>query len=146
MDTNHCIQMLNSNPTVTSKIVAGVEISICVIIKGELLFGAKNSEKMAANLRRVEAFISSVDVYDIDASISEIYADIKANLYRKFGPQEKKKRRKFRLQHLGISDNDLWIACVAIRQGRVLLSNDTKDFLRIQAVSELKLENWLTKH
>ncbi len=137
--------MLDGNPTVTSKIVPGVDISICVVVKGELLFGARNSEEKAANVRKAEAFISSVDVYNIDSSISEIYAEIKAKLYEKFGPRDKKKRRKFKIQHLGISDNDLWIACVAIRQGMVLLSDNTKDFLRIQTVAELRLENWLPR-
>lgn len=148
LDTNHCSGILGGDQGVEAKLSADddLELSICVALKGELVFMAQNSEHKNENMAAIKALCSRFTVYDIDEEISEIYGEVKASLVAKFGPRDKSKRRKFKMhKELGISDNDLWIASVAIKNNLVLLTNDEKDFSRITAVSKLRKENWLTK-
>ena len=59
------------------------------------------------------------------------------------GPKEKKKRRRYTLQKAGISENDLWIAAVAIANDMTILSCDS-DFKRIQEVQpNLHVTSWI---
>jgi len=46
------------------------------------------------------------------------------------------------MQTLGISDNDLWIACTAIEHNLKIVSQDS-DFSRMKEVMNISLESWL---
>jgi len=65
-------------------------------------------------------------------------------LINTYGPKKKKNGRskKVQLHQIGISDNDLWIACIAISRNATLLTADG-DFDRIKAVSMLKADRWI---
>ncbi|MEY2977203.1 MAG: hypothetical protein RLZZ435_1342, partial [Cyanobacteriota bacterium] len=58
-----------------------------------------------------------------------------------YGPKAREKRRKTKLQAIGISDNDLWIACTAIHYALIIVSQD-QDFCRMQQVRNFSLESW----
>ena len=47
LDTNHCSQLLEKYPTVTRKLsdLGDVIVGTCVIVQGELVFGASISEQ-----------------------------------------------------------------------------------------------------
>jgi tRNA(fMet)-specific endonuclease VapC len=59
-----------------------------------------------------------------------------------FGPKERAKRRRTKIQDLGFGDNDLWIAATAIHHNLTLISTDS-DFTRIKQVCDLNIESWL---
>ncbi len=143
LDTNHCSQLLANNPIVTRKLsdLGDVIVGTCVIVKGELVFGALISEQRETNLQRIKEFLSDINVYQVDQETADIYGKIKAMIFSHFAPKEKAKRRKFSEKGLGIGENDLWIAAIAKRHGLIVVSSDG-DFDRIREVEQLSVEKW----
>lgn len=143
LDTNHCHCILNNNQDISSKLNDPyLELATCVIVKGELVYMAKNSRNKSENLASLNKFIEELLIFDIDSDVSVIYGEVKANLIAKFGPKEKKRKQGYAFKKIGISDNDLWIASVAIKNNVIILTQD-KDFNRIQQVAPIKVESWL---
>ncbi len=146
LDTNHCTQLIDGNAAVIQRVLVAGETSVatCVIVRGELLDMVYRSERVASNLAKIQAFLSDIRVYWVDEQTADYYGGLKAALFARFGPKEKSKRRRFTLSQLGVSDNDLWIAAVALQYGLTIVSFDS-DFARIQQVRVLNVENWITK-
>lgn len=145
LDTNHCSRILGGNPGVLRRIieVSESQIATCLIVRGELLFMAHNSEQRERNLEQVRRFLKDIRVYFVDEETADTYGQLKAGIINHFGPKEKAKRRKTRLGELGISENDLWIASTALRHSLTVVSAD-QDFERIREVREFALECWLS--
>ncbi|WP_280514236.1 PIN domain-containing protein [Anabaena sp. PCC 7938] len=61
---------------------------------------------------------------------------------KQFGSQDKRKRQTTKLTEIGISENDLWIAAIALRHSLIIVSCDS-DFERMRQVREFSLENWV---
>jgi tRNA(fMet)-specific endonuclease VapC len=116
-------------------------ISTCVIARGELIFMAQRSERKSENIIMVQAFLSGMVVYSLDGGTADIYGDLKASILEQFGPKERSERRRTKIEALGVSDNDLWIAAVALQHSLTIVSADS-DFKRISAARELQLETW----
>ncbi len=144
LDTNHCSSIIQSNTTVINKIaeVGETMISTCFIVQGELFFMAYNSEQKARNLGLVRTFLEDINIYLPDDETTHIYGQFKAEIFERFGPKEKSKRRRFKLENLGIGENDLWIAAIALRHSLTIVSTDS-DFTRMQEVRSLSVESWL---
>lgn len=143
LDTNHCSYLLAGDRSVLDRIAQiGIDqLAICVITEGELIYMAENSAQSAENLSVIEALIDDFDVYAIDSITSRIYGRLKASLMDCFGPRDRAKRRRTKITDLGIGENDLWIATIAIQHDLTVVSGD-RDFVRIQEAYPLKLENW----
>ncbi|MTJ50290.1 type II toxin-antitoxin system VapC family toxin [Dolichospermum sp. UHCC 0259] len=143
LDTNHCSSIIFGDSTVIRKIesIGIANIAISAITEGELLYMAENSTSIVDNLAIVEEFLEDIPVYDVNSDTSRIYAKLKAKIMDCFGPKERKKRRKARIHELGISENDLWIAAIAIENYLTVVSAD-RDFQRIQQAWDFPLENW----
>lgn len=143
LDTNHCSQLLANNPTITKKLsdLGDMIVGTCVIVQGELVFGALISEQRETNLQRIKEFLNDINIYQIDQETADIYGNMKAEIFNRFGPKEKAKRRKFAKKGLGIGENDLWIAAIAKRHGLIVISSDG-DFDRIREVEDLSVEKW----
>ncbi|MDJ1171317.1 type II toxin-antitoxin system VapC family toxin [Roseofilum sp. BLCC_M154] len=144
LDTNHCSRIIQGDRPVINRIieVGESQVATCVIVQGELLYMAYKSEQKARNLAQVNLFLEDIRIYRIDEVTANIYAEFKAEILEYFGPKERNKRRKIRIENLGIGENDLWIAAIALRNGLTLVSGD-RDFQRMQAVKALPLESWL---
>ncbi len=91
------------------------------------------------------------NVRDIDKDTTEHYASIRAELFRRYAPRDAKNRvkqvRPERLvdkttgQFLGIQENDLWIAAIAVEYNMVLVTDDR--MARIQEVApNLSIAPW----
>jgi tRNA(fMet)-specific endonuclease VapC len=99
------------------------DICISVITQGELIFSAAT----AANSRTkpmVERFLQYMQVMDLTAPICMAYGSIRADL---------KSQGKL------IGANDLWIAAHARHLGLTLVTNNVREFSRVNG---LKIENW----
>ncbi len=144
LDTNHCTFLIEGVPTVINRLqeVGNALTATSVIVAGELLFMAQNSQQRTANLLKIRAFLQRIDVYPIDLAIAEIYGEFKTELIRQFGPREKSRRRTTKLGEIGISENDLWIAATALRHSLTVVSTDS-DFERMRQVREFNLESWV---
>lgn len=145
LDTNHCFRLIAKD----ERILAALRerplerLMTSVVVAGELRYGALISERRLENSRSAEDFLGRIDQIAISPAISQVYADLKAEILRKLGPKARSKRRSFDLRRLGFSDNDLWIAASAIERDAVVVSEDA-DFRRIAAVESLEVENWLS--
>ncbi|OCQ90030.1 nuclease [Nostoc sp. MBR 210] len=146
IDTNHCSYIINRDEQVIQKISSLNEsdkLAINTTIYGELIMMAKNSQRKEENLKEIEKFIAALiaEIYPLDKNTGEIYGEFKAELFDKFAPKEKNKRRKYKLSEAGIYDNDLWIACTAIQHNAIIVSQDS-DFRQMNLVKNLKVECW----
>lgn len=127
LDTNHCSRIIQGDATVLHRLreKGNTIVATSVIVVGELVFMAENSQQKTANLKVVQAFVQSIDIYQIDKEIAEIYGQFKAEIISRFGPREKSRRRTITIEELGVSDNDLWIAATAIRHNLTIVSADS---------------------
>ncbi len=144
LDTNHCSRLLDGDSRVADRIAAVGETNVVtsVIVQGELIYMAENSDRRQANLIRVRAFLHDIQLYFVDDASADAYGQMKAALIRHFGPRDRSKRHKTRMERIGIGENDLWIAAVALRHHLTVVSSDT-DFERIREAVPIQLENWL---
>lgn len=144
LDTNHCSRLLDSDPDVTANVAANSDMPMAtsVITEGELVFMAQGSARKAANTARISAFLEAVRIFHVDSATAQIYGSLKADIYDVFGPKERSKRQHTTITHLGFSDNDLWIAAIALRHDLTIASMDS-DFQRIQKVRDIKLTSWI---
>jgi len=144
LDTDHCSRLLESDPDVTAQVEANSAspMATSVITEGELLFMAQGSRETTANVKRVSELLMGIRIYQVDSATAAIYGKLKADLYDRFGPKERAKRRRTTITQLGFGDNDLWIASIALQNGLIVVSKDT-DFPRIREVRNLQLASWM---
>ena len=107
------------------------------------MFMAENSEQRGSNLARVQTFFQDIRLYFMDEETADIYAQFKAQIIARFGPRERSRRRRTKIEEVGVSDNDLWIAATALRHGLTVVSSDS-DFERMREVRAFPLDNWLS--
>lgn len=77
----------------------------------------------------------------MDEETADIYGEFKAEIITRFGPKERIRRRRTRIEELGVSENDLWIAATALRHSLTIVSSDS-DFERMPEVRVFPLKRW----
>lgn len=127
LDTNIVIYVIKRRPIEALKVFNRHTGQMCIssITLAELLHGAEKSAKPEHNLRQVEDFVSRLDVLEYGRKAAAQYGDIRSDLERKGTP---------------IGVNDLHIAGHARSEGLTLVTNNLREFERIEA---LRLENWV---
>ncbi len=126
LDTNIVIYVIKRRPMAALESFnqnAG-RMAISSITLAELMHGAEKSSKPPANLTVIEDFCSRLDVLPYDAKAAQHYGSIRAAL-------------ELRGQTIGV--NDLHIAAHARSEGLVLVSNNLREFERVDG---LQFENW----
>ena len=143
LDSTHCIMIMSGEASLRQKVESLVDVPMatCAVVAGELFFGAYKSEQAMRNVRLIESFISSFHVYQVDVETAKIYGRLKSGILDRFGPKGKAQKRIARLEKLGFSDNDIWIAATAKQYDLTIVSADS-DFQRLQSVEDLKVESW----
>ena len=127
LDSNICIYALNaSHRSVLEKFKehGPANLGVSAIVAAELAFGAENSQRQAASVRALTMFLESVTVMPWEQSAIWQYARIRKQLKESGKP---------------ISAMDLLIAGHALDLGSTLVTNNTREFERVEG---LKLENW----
>lgn len=127
LDTNICIYIIKHNPPRVREKFAQYPASclaMSVITLGELRFGAEKSQARQRSLENLARLQSMIAVHDLPPEAGNHYGEIRA-----------------RLQAQGqiIGNNDLWLAAHARAQGWVLVSNNEREFVRVEG---LQVENW----
>ena len=128
LDTNICIYFLKGTyPTLLTKMLTlrPSDIKIPAIVKAELIYGAEKSIKRDENLEKVSSFLLPFEIIPFDDDAADYYGFIRADLEKKGTP---------------IGPNDLLIASTALSKDGILVTNNTKEFERVQ---NLRLENWI---
>ncbi|MCG6146530.1 type II toxin-antitoxin system tRNA(fMet)-specific endonuclease VapC [Leptospira bandrabouensis] len=127
LDTNICIYFLKGkNDKIENNIkkLNPNRIKIPSIVKAELLLGALKSQNPKKNRNVILDFLDPFEIVGFNDIESEIYAEIRSNLESKGLP---------------IGPNDLIIASIVLNNNGILVTNNEKEFARINS---LKLENW----
>jgi len=126
LDTNICIYAMKQNEVVLQRMLATSRVDVCVsaISEAELRTGAAKSSAAAKTGRLVDNFLRPLAVIDFTSDDAISYAQIRARLERAGTP---------------IGPLDTFIAAQAISRKLTLVSNNEREFGRVQS---LRLENW----
>jgi tRNA(fMet)-specific endonuclease VapC len=118
--------MKGSEPNVMKRLasIPVGDVSISAISKAELMYGIEVSPRQAQDRARLDIFLRHMLVLDFPQDAASDYAEIRAWL---------KKRGTM------IGANDLLIAAHARSLGLILVTNNTREFRRVQ---RLTIENW----
>ncbi len=127
LDTNIVIYVIKRRPVELLEVFNKHVGQMCVssITFAELLHGVEKSAMPDHNLLQVEDFISRLDVLPYGDKAAAHYGDIRADLERK---------------GTIIGVNDLHIAGHARGEGLILVTNNTREFVRVDA---LRVVNWI---
>lgn len=130
LDTDICVEIIRGRaPQIIDRLLslADDEVMISVITLSELEFGVWRSENPDKNAQALLNFTSFLKVAPFTSAAAATYGRIRAELARKGTP---------------IGPLDTLIAAHAVAANVVLISNNTREFRRIE---ELHVENWLTE-
>lgn len=129
LDTNTCIYIIKRKPKdVLEKFqtIAPFDISISSITVAELEYGAAKSQFPDLNRAALNQFLIPLEIVQFDEQAATIYGNIRATLER---------------SGKIIGAMDLLIAAHALSLNLILVTNNTKEFNRVQA---LAVQNWVT--
>ena len=127
LDTNICIYISKYQPPQVRQRFERHSLSdlyLSVITLGELHFGAQKSQAQAKALKVVQQLAQMAQVAYLDENVAIHYADIRYQLHK---------------QGNMIGNNDLWLAAHARANDWIMVTNNEKEFVRVQG---LKVENW----
>ena len=127
LDTNICIYAIKNKPEqVLKQLHAHLEDGMCIssITLAELAHGVRKSLYPEKNEEALLQFLSILDILDFDDLAAMEYGKICAYLQRQGTP---------------IGTMDMLIAGHARSEGLVLVTNNTREFFR---VDDLEVEDW----
>ena len=128
LDTNIIAYAKNNRPeSVLQRLTQYRPEDLCIsaITMAELEYGVCNSSRPDQNRMALLLFLSRISVLPFDADAAREYGMIRADL-----------KKKGTL----IGANDLLIAAHARSQGLTLVTNNTREFERVE---NLRVENWV---
>lgn len=130
LDTNICIFLLSKRKPVYFEKLDKLQnkinnrIAISAIVLAELQYGIANSQRQEQNQRDLNALLSKFEILSYSEECAFFYGNVRAVL-KKSGCL--------------ISGNDLLIASHAMAENAILVTNNTKEFQRVDG---LNVENW----
>lgn len=127
LDTNVCVAFLNgTDATIRDRLLAlaPTQVMLCSVVKAELLFGARKSKRVDANLAKLSAFFAAMESAPFDDAAAAHYGLLRAHLEAIGTP---------------IGANDMMIAATALATGATLVTRNQQEFLR---VAGLAVESW----
>ena len=127
LDTNTCISLLHGDSAILAQRLrscAPSEIRVCSVVKGELYYGARHSDRVEHHLEILAHFFDAVASVPFDDLCAEHYGSIRADLAR---------------HGAMIGPNDLQIAATARAYDLTLITANAREFARVVG---LRCENW----
>lgn len=128
LDTNICIYIAKQRPLSVLKRFECLDVgdvAMSMVTYSELLYGAEKSQYKKKTTEKLEELASLITPLPLSIEVSKYYASIRADLER---------------QGKLIGNNDLWIAAHSMALNTTLVTNNLKEFSRVQ---DLKVENWI---
>lgn len=128
LDTNMVIYIIKHKPESVIQHFQKYDPSqFCIssITLAEMQYGIRKSTKPEKNQMALSMFLSNIAVLSFDDKAAVEYGDIRSGLEKKGTP---------------IGGNDMLIAAHARALGLTIVTNNTKEFVR---VPDLQLENWV---
>ena len=132
LDTNICIYIIKKSPEKVIKKIESIpndkgknEIYLSSVTVSELYYGVEKSSQLEKNLEALKGFLTPFQIINFDHESAEVFGRVRSDLERKgtvIGPY------------------DLQIASIAIAHDLVLVTNNIKEFKRVDG---LNLENWV---
>jgi tRNA(fMet)-specific endonuclease VapC len=128
LDTNICTYIRRRRPPGVlarfQRLKPG-EAVLSVITYGELVYGAQKSQSREQATKQLAELAGLLPIVALPLQAGEFYGAIRADL-------------EARGEMIG--NNDLWIAAHAKAMGLTLVTNNEREFRRIQG---LKIQNWV---
>ena len=128
LDTNICRYVIKHKPeSVLRKLkkIKPEDVCISSITYAELAYGVEKSAQPERNRLALSMMLSSIEIVAFDDSAAADYGEIRASLEKGGTP---------------IGSLDMLIAAHARSAGCTLVTNNTKEFCRVEG---LKLANWV---
>ncbi len=128
LDTNICIYIAKHNPPAVRarfEQLSADALAMSVITLGELQHGAEKSQARDKALKALQQLQNAIQVVPLTDASGRHYGQIRSALERTGQP---------------IGNNDLWIAAHARAEGWVLVTNNEREFRRVDG---LAIENWV---
>lgn len=127
LDTNMVIALSKGIPAVAARLenCAATDIALSPIVLYEIEYGIAKSKRQEHNRRIFDAIMAGFEVVPFDAAAARHYGSLRAELEstgKVMGP------------------NDMLIAAHALALGSVLVTDNVREFSRIDG---LLVENWL---
>jgi len=127
LDTDICIYIIKRKPLRVLERLESIQpdqLSMSAITFAELMNGAKKSQRVEANVSRLNALGEILEICSFDQQAAVAYGDVRSSL---------EKRGEV------IGPHDLLIAAHALSLDRTLVTNNEREFKRIEG---LKVDNW----
>jgi tRNA(fMet)-specific endonuclease VapC len=128
LDTNICIYIIKEKPLSVKKRFQSVnssDIGISIVTVAELEYGAAKSQNPPRNRQTLTTFCIPFEIVGLNPEDARIFGNIRADLERQGQP---------------IGSYDLLIAAQAINRSLIVVTNNVKEFSRID---NLLIENWV---
>ena len=127
LDTNVCIAYLSGTDEsvldrIRSESPAGFRL--CSVVKAELLYGARKSQQVDANLSRLATFFAAFESLPFDDAAAVHYGIVRAQLAALGTP---------------IGANDLMIASIALASDAIVATRNLGEFRRVPG---LRVDGW----
>ena len=127
LDTNILVAAIKGNPAVAGALhsLAPADLLLSSVVLGELETGVIKSAWPERNRRQLLALVDHLELVPVDRTVALAYGQIRTTLERQGTP---------------IGANDLWIAAQAQALNAVLVTDNMREFSRVEGPA---LINWL---
>ena len=126
LDTDTLIYFLKGNSVVVDHFRAHADVpkAISVVTYGELIYGARKSERVSENLAKIHRLSELYPIIDITRAVMDSFGEIKATLSTAGAT---------------VDDFDLLIGCTALTLNYGVVTNNQRHYRKIPG---LRVINW----
>ena len=126
LDTDTLIYFLKGHQMVVDNFKAHADVpkAISAVTYGELIYGARKSERVAENLAKIHRLSELFPIIDITRAVMDSFGEIKASLSS---------------TGITVDDFDLLIGCTALTLNYGVVTNNQKHY---QKIPGLRVVNW----